>query len=672
MTISQPNIIHLIESDLAGINHNFRNIKLWCKGLFTTDNTWTGIQTFGDTASSADFPRAEVVVSQADTTVTDSQNIGLVGEANADATYNGYGILGIGRTSGVRIGAGVYGFGYVEGIGDSAASYGGYFLSTTSHTGGNNVAVYAYAVNAAGAGVNYSFYGAGGKFYNAGDGQFTGALTLGTALSYANGGTGQSAWTKGDILYADNNNSLARLGIGAADQILKVAAGLPSWAANTPSGTEVDITELTDYSWHVANQKYYDWQFEEGTGTTAYASNLNINLAGVNNPGWGNDGDGYTDLDDVVGSYWNVADNANLEPGTGNFTVISVVDYDEDPAWAHTLFCKSIETAANNHFRMAIDSNEHVNIRIGSHAELAGTTEMDINIKYMIWMRRTGTLLEAGVTPVSASVFDTTKDVSHVVDPAESAGVNATSAYIGYNNDGSARYSDMQVYRTIVFPTYAVSDAELAGIFYNIKKITPVLRGLVSADSQMPTSASGTNKVFSTTTDMVYSIEDSGLQNLSGGIKIGSVDIISSYLSCAVANKYFSKYKCLHDCIITHLATSPISLTVNINCVMAIYSSYASRPFTMLAQTSVHVLKQVDEEGTILLKLTTPVKLQMGREYWLAWQSQTTAILLSIGSVTSLAQSNCYFASAYTGTFADVPITQALTAVSGRIYMAGV
>jgi hypothetical protein len=43
------------------------------------------------------------------------------------------------------------------------------------------------------------------------------------------GGTGQISYTSGDLLYADGTDSLTKLGIGTADQILKVSGGIPSW-----------------------------------------------------------------------------------------------------------------------------------------------------------------------------------------------------------------------------------------------------------------------------------------------------------------------------------------------------------------------------------------------------------------------------------------------------------
>ena len=54
-----------------------------------------------------------------------------------------------------------------------------------------------------------------------------------TTVPYNLGGTGQSSWVQGEILYASANNVLSKLGIGNAGQILQVntAGTLPEWAS---------------------------------------------------------------------------------------------------------------------------------------------------------------------------------------------------------------------------------------------------------------------------------------------------------------------------------------------------------------------------------------------------------------------------------------------------------
>lgn len=47
------------------------------------------------------------------------------------------------------------------------------------------------------------------------------------------GGTGQTAYTTGDIIYASATNTISKLGIGSTNQVLTVVAGVPAWAAST-------------------------------------------------------------------------------------------------------------------------------------------------------------------------------------------------------------------------------------------------------------------------------------------------------------------------------------------------------------------------------------------------------------------------------------------------------
>jgi len=72
----------------------------------------------------------------------------------------------------------------------------------------------------------------------------TGTLALtysGTALPEANGGTAQTTYTTGDLLYASGANTLSKLAVGTTGQVLKVAAGLPSWATDTTAGTVTSV-----------------------------------------------------------------------------------------------------------------------------------------------------------------------------------------------------------------------------------------------------------------------------------------------------------------------------------------------------------------------------------------------------------------------------------------------
>lgn len=70
----------------------------------------------------------------------------------------------------------------------------------------------------------------------------TSKITSGT-LAYDRGGTGQSTWAKGDILYASAADTLALLAIGNTDQVLAVSGSdLPTWVDTPAHG----LTSHTD------------------------------------------------------------------------------------------------------------------------------------------------------------------------------------------------------------------------------------------------------------------------------------------------------------------------------------------------------------------------------------------------------------------------------------------
>jgi hypothetical protein len=59
----------------------------------------------------------------------------------------------------------------------------------------------------------------------------------GTAIGAVYGGTAQTSWTTGDLLYASASNTLAKRAIGSTGQALVVSGGLPTWASITTLGT---------------------------------------------------------------------------------------------------------------------------------------------------------------------------------------------------------------------------------------------------------------------------------------------------------------------------------------------------------------------------------------------------------------------------------------------------
>jgi len=61
----------------------------------------------------------------------------------------------------------------------------------------------------------------------------SGTITLAGTVNATSGGTGQTTYATGDILYASAANTLSKLSVGTNGYVLTLAAGVPTWAAST-------------------------------------------------------------------------------------------------------------------------------------------------------------------------------------------------------------------------------------------------------------------------------------------------------------------------------------------------------------------------------------------------------------------------------------------------------
>ena len=116
----------------------------------------------------------------------------------------------------------------------------------------------------------------------------SGTLTLGGLLATGSGGTGLTSYTAGDILYASNSSTLAKLAIGSAGQVLKVNSGLPSWQADSNSGgTVTSITNAADSGTGSAITTSGTFTYSGGTNITTSVSGttVTINTSATTNTG---------------------------------------------------------------------------------------------------------------------------------------------------------------------------------------------------------------------------------------------------------------------------------------------------------------------------------------------------------------------------------------------------
>lgn len=72
-------------------------------------------------------------------------------------------------------------------------------------------------------------------------------LTTGVTgtLPITNGGTNNTTYATGDVLYASATNVLSKLAVGTTGQILTVASGAPSWATAAASALTINTTTIT-------------------------------------------------------------------------------------------------------------------------------------------------------------------------------------------------------------------------------------------------------------------------------------------------------------------------------------------------------------------------------------------------------------------------------------------
>jgi hypothetical protein len=70
-------------------------------------------------------------------------------------------------------------------------------------------------------------------------------LNLATPVSATNGGTAQTTYATGDLLYASAADTLSKRTIGSTGQVLTVSGGVPAWAAPAAGGKVLQVVSAT-------------------------------------------------------------------------------------------------------------------------------------------------------------------------------------------------------------------------------------------------------------------------------------------------------------------------------------------------------------------------------------------------------------------------------------------
>lgn len=88
--------------------------------------------------------------------------------------------------------------------------------------------------------------GATGMTFSGGPITISGTLSLAGVLNEISGGTNQSSYSTGDILYASATNTLSTLAAGTDGYVLTLAAGVPTWAVGGGAGlVDGDYGDIT-------------------------------------------------------------------------------------------------------------------------------------------------------------------------------------------------------------------------------------------------------------------------------------------------------------------------------------------------------------------------------------------------------------------------------------------
>ena len=205
----------------------------------------SGIATAGTTGSSTLIPVITIDTYGRVTTITTASNPqGTVTSVSGTGTVNGITLTGTVTSSGsLTLGGTLSGIGNSQltnstisgvSLGSSlfnlTAGTGVTFSSGTTYNGST-----AITINATGTGGTVTSVAATvPSFLSISGSPITtnGTLAIsysGTALPAINGGTAQTAYTTGDILYASATNTLSKLGIGTNGYTLTIASGVPAW-----------------------------------------------------------------------------------------------------------------------------------------------------------------------------------------------------------------------------------------------------------------------------------------------------------------------------------------------------------------------------------------------------------------------------------------------------------
>ena len=190
-----------------------------------------------------------------------------------------------------------------------------------------------------------------------------GAITTGTwqatKVAEIYGGTNQLTYTTGDILYASAENTLSKLSVGTAGQVLTVNTGVPSWQNSTSGGTvtSVDVsggtTGLTTSGGPVTS-----------SGTITLTGTLAI----------ANGGSGQTSIQTAMNAFAGAVTSGSYLRGNGTNVVMDTIQISDVPTLnQNTTGSAATLTTSRNINSVAFDGSADITVTAAA-GTLTGTT----------------------------------------------------------------------------------------------------------------------------------------------------------------------------------------------------------------------------------------------------------------------------------------------------------
>jgi hypothetical protein len=188
----------------------------------------------------------------------------------------------------------------------------------------------------------------------------TGTTSLTSPLPAASGGTGQSSYTAGDLLYASGTTALSKLGVGTANQVLTSSGTAPQWSSG------LTLTTLTTSSTVTLN-----------AGTASGVAYLNGSKVLTTGTALTFDGTGVQRITATAGAFQLYKDSTPTKAARFALNTVATdaaeLSAYNGSAWADSFYVSPSNFAAwvlNSVERMRLDSSGNLGVGTSSPAQI--------------------------------------------------------------------------------------------------------------------------------------------------------------------------------------------------------------------------------------------------------------------------------------------------------------